>query len=309
MSAHAGIDVSKATLQVALFPKADDLCVPNTEEGLASIAEYLSAHQVERVLVEATGGYEKLSVKLLANAGFKVQRINPVRSRQFALAMGKRAKTDPIDAQMLAMFASSLEEKGFAKPDEEREVLLELVNLRSNLLQQRDDNRRRIKQAVLPCVVEVYLALEASLKVQIKSVDQLVAAQARRVDSELLQRLQAVKGVGPVTIASLFCYLPELGDLSRGQIAALAGVAPYNNDSGTKAGKRQIYGGRTKLRRAAYMCALVMVCHNVDFKARYARLRAKGKCAKVALVACMRVLLIRLNAMVRDGTPWRDHAV
>ncbi|MEX5623806.1 transposase, partial [Pseudomonas syringae] len=109
-------------------------CVPNTEEGLASIAEYLSAHQVERVLVEATGGYEKLSVKLLANAGFKIQRINPVRSRQFALAMGKRAKTDPIDAQMLAMFASSLEAKGFAKPDEEREVLLELVNLRNNLL-------------------------------------------------------------------------------------------------------------------------------------------------------------------------------
>ncbi|MCO8166161.1 transposase [Pseudomonas sp. 21LCFQ010] len=309
MSAYAGIDVSKATLQVALFPKADELCVPNTEEGLASIAEYLSAHQVERVLVEATGGYEKLAVKLLANAGFKIQRINPVRSRQFALAMGKRAKTDPIDAQMLAMFASSLEAKGFAKPDEEREVLLELVNLRNNLLQQRDDNRRRIKQTIVPSVVDIYLALEASLKVQIKAVDQLVDAQARKVDSELLQRLHAVKGVGPVTIASLFCYLPELGDLSRGQIAALAGVAPYNNDSGSKAGKRQIYGGRTKLRRATYMCALVMVRYNADFKERYARLRAKGKCAKVALVACMRVLLIRLNAMVRDGTPWRDHVV
>lgn len=173
MSAYAGIDVSKATLQVALFPKADELCVPNTEEGLARIAEYLNARQVERVLIEATGGYEKLSVKLLANAGFKVQRINPVRARQFALAMGKRAKTDPIDAQMLAMFAASLEAKGFAKPDEEREVLLELVNL----LQQRDDNRRRIKQAMQPCVVDIYLALEASLKVQIKVVGQLVDAQ------------------------------------------------------------------------------------------------------------------------------------
>ncbi|WP_440089989.1 IS110 family transposase [Pseudomonas fragariae (ex Marin et al. 2024)] len=305
MSAYAGIDVSKATLQVALFPKADELCVPNTEEGLARIAEYLNARQVERVLIEATGGYEKLSVKLLANAGFKVQRINPVRARQFALAMGKRAKTDPIDAQMLAMFAASLEAKGFAKPDEEREVLLELVNL----LQQRDDNRRRIKQAMQPCVVDIYLALEASLKVQIKVVGQLVDAQARKVDSELLQRLHAVKGVGPVTIANLFCYLPELGDLSRGQIAALAGVAPYNNDSGSKAGKRRVYGGRTKLRRATYMCTLGMVRYNADFKKRYARLRAKGKCAKVALVASMRVLLIRLNAVVRDGTCWRDHAV
>lgn len=309
MSAYAGIDVSKATLQIALFPKADDLCVPNTPEGLVMLADYLTAHQVERVLVEATGGYEKLSVKLLAKAGFKVQRINPVRARQFALAMGKRAKTDPVDAQMLAMFASALEEKSFVIPDEERERLTELVNLRDALVQQRDDNLRRIKQTQVPEVLETYLTVNATLQAAIKATDQQIAEQSHRVDAELLERLRAVKGIGPVTIASLFCFLPELGDLNRAQIAALAGVAPYNNDSGTKRGKRQIYGGRAKLRRAAYMCALGMVRYNEDFKARYARLKASGKCAKVALVACMRVLLIRLNAMVRDGTPWRDQPI
>jgi len=306
MSAYAGIDVSKATLQVALFPKTTDLCVPNTAEGLTAVADYLRVNQVERVLVEATGGYEKLSVKLLANAGFKVQRINPVRARQFAQAMGKRAKTDPIDAQMLAMFASALEGKNFVAPDVAREDLTELVSQRDALIQQRDDNRRRAKQAQLAQVLETYQALDVALRSLIKATDKLIAEQSRQVDSELLERLRAVKGLGPVTIASLFCYLPELGDLNRAQVAALAGVAPFNNDSGMKTGKRHIYGGRRKLRRAAYMCALVMVRYNADFKARYARLRATGKCAKVALVACMRVLLVRLNAMVRDGTPWRD---
>ncbi|MDO7899801.1 transposase, partial [Pseudomonas citrulli] len=174
------------------------------------------------------------------------------------------------------------------------------------LIQQRDDNRRRAKQAQLAQVLETYQALDVALRSLIKATDKLIAEQSRQVDSELLERLRAVKGLGPVTIASLFCYLPELGDLNRAQVAALAGVAPFNNDSGVKTGKRHIYGGRRRLRRAAYMCALVMVRYNADFKARYARLRAKGKCAKVALVACMRVLLVRLNAMVRDGTPWRD---
>ncbi|WP_318010859.1 transposase [Pseudomonas sp. p1(2021b)] len=143
----------------------------------------------------------------------------------------------------------------------------------------------------------------------IKACDEQIAEQSRRVDADLFERLSEIKGVGNVTIASLFCYLPELGDLNRAQVAALAGVAPYNNDSGTKNGKRHVYGGRAKLRRAAYMCTLVMARVNPDFKARWARLRASGKPAKVALVACMRVLLVRLNAMVRDGTPWRDQPV
>ncbi|MDO7900334.1 IS110 family transposase, partial [Pseudomonas citrulli] len=171
MSAYAGIDVSKATLQVALFPKTTDLCVPNTAEGLTAVADYLRGNQVERVLVEATGGYEKLSVKLLTNAGFKVQRINPVRARQFAQAMGKRAKTDPIDAQMLAMFASALEGKNFVAPDVAREDLTELVSQRDALIQQRDDNRRRAKQAQLAQVLETYQALDVALRSLIKATD------------------------------------------------------------------------------------------------------------------------------------------
>lgn len=306
MTAYAGIDVSKNTLQIALFPPSDEINVPNTGEGLAQLADWLGQKQVERILVEATGGYEKLSVRLLAKTGFKVQRINPVRARQFALALGKRAKTDPIDARMLAMFASALEEKDFVVPDEARDKLTELVKQRDVFVQQRDDNRRRIQQAQEPDVLEAYMELNAKLKEMIVNVDKRIAAQSRQVDAELMERLRSIKGLGPVTISSLFCYLPELGDLSRGQVAALAGVAPYNNDSGAKRGVRRIYGGRSRLRRAAYMSVLVMIRYNDDFKARYARLRANGKCAKVALVACMRVLLVRLNAMVRDGKPWQD---
>lgn len=306
MTAYAGIDVSKATLQIALFPQAGELSVPNTAEGLATLSGWLGERQVLRVLIEATGGYEKLSVRLLAKTGFKVQRINPFRARQFAQAMGKRAKTDPIDARMLATFASALEEKDFVFPDGDRDKLTELVNQRDVFIQQRDDNRRRIQQSQEADVLDAYRELNAKLKEMIAATDKRIAAQSRQIDAELMERLRSIKGVGPVTISSLFCYLPELGDLSRGQVAALAGVAPYNNDSGAKRGVRRIYGGRPKLRRAVYMSTLVMVRHNDDFKSRYARLRAAGKCPKVALVACMRVLLVRLNAMVRDGKPWQD---
>lgn len=306
MTAYAGIDVSKATLQIALLPHADELQVPNTAEGLAQLADWLGRKQVERVLVEATGGYEKLSVRLLVKAGFKVQRINPVRARQFAQALGKRAKTDPIDARMLATFASALEEKDLVVSDEAREKLAELVKQRDVFIQQRDDNRRRIQQAQETEVLDAYQELNAKLKEMITAVEKRIAAQSAQVDAELMERLRSIKGLGPVTISSLFCYLPELGDLSRGQVAALAGVAPYNNDSGAKQGIRRIYGGRSRLRRAVYMSVLVMIRYNEDFKARYARLRANGKCAKVALVACMRVLLVRLNAMVRTGEPWKE---
>ena len=306
MSAYAGIDISKDALQVALHPQSENFVAPNTLDGVAQIISWFGSTQVERVLVEATGGYEKLVVRLLAKAGFNVLRINPVRAHQFARAMGKRAKTDPIDARMLAMFAATLAEPDFVVPDDERDKLTELVNQREAFIQQRDDNRRRIQQAHLPDVLDAYRELNDKLNTMIKVLDKRITAQSRLIDASLMQHLREVKGIGPVMIASLFCYLPELGDMSRSQVAALVGVAPYNNDSGSKRGIRRIYGGRSKLRRVVYMCVLTMVRYNEDFKTRYANLRARGKCAKVALVACMRVLVVRLNAMARDKTPWRD---
>ena len=306
MIAYAGIDISKESLQVALYPLSENLSVPNTAEGAARILDWFAGIQVERVLVEATGGYEKRVVKALAKAGFKVLRINPVRAHQFARAMGMRAKTDPIDARMLAMFAASLEREVAVVPDDAREALSELVSQREAFIQQRDDNRRRIQQAQLPEVLDAYRGLNDKLNTMIRSLDKQITVRSQLIDAPLMERLRAVKGIGPVTIASLFCYLPELGDMSRSQVAALVGVAPYNNDSGAKRGVRRIYGGRSKLRRVVYMCVLAMVRHNEDFKTRYANLRARGKCAKVALVACMRVLMVRVNAMVRDNTPWRD---
>ncbi len=184
--------------------------------------------------------------------------------------------------------------------------LTKLVKQRDVFIQQRDDNRRRIQQAQETEVLDAYKELNAKLKEMITAVEKRIAVQSVQVDAGLMERLRSIKGLGPVTISSLFCYLPELRDLNRGQVAALAGVAPYNNDSGAKQGIRRIYGGRSRLRRAVYMSALVMIRYNEYFKARYARLRAKGKCAKVALVACMRVLLVRLNAMVRTGKPWKE---
>lgn len=309
MSAYAGIDVSKETLQIALSPKADDLCLANSRDGLATAIEYFKQHNVEHVLMEATGGYEKLAVRLLADAGFKVQCINPVRARQYALSVGKRAKTDKIDAQVLAKFATQLDEEPCCHPDSAREELAELVNQRDSLVQQRDDNRRRAKHSNSALVLDTYARLGAKLQELIKACDKQITQQTQQIDAPLVERLRAIKGVGSVTITALFCFLPELGTLSRRQVAALAGVAPYNNDSGEKTGKRSIYGGRAKLRRVAYMTVLVMVRHNLDFKARYERLCDKGKVKKVALVACMRVLMVRLNAMVRDGKDWEDKPV
>lgn len=309
MTAYAGIDVSKSYLEIAFVPQREGFTVPNTPAAIDSLIATLKAAQVDRVLLEATGGYERVVFRSLLRAGLHAIRINPARSRSFADAMGKRAKTDKIDAQMLALFASSLEGGQYTEPDEAREELLELVNQRSFFVQQRDDCKRRVQQAFSLVAQEGYRQNIQCLRERIRALDKLIETAARKVDADAIERLGSIKGIGPVTIASLLSYLPELGRLNRREIAALVGVAPYNNDSGTKKGHRHIHGGRAKIRRVAYMCVLGMVRYNEEFKARYEGLQAKGKCAKVALVACMRVLLVRLNAMMRDGTPWREQPV
>lgn len=306
MTACAGIDVSKSCLEIAFVPQREGFTIPNTPAAIDSLIATLKAAQVDRVLLEATGGYERVVFRSLLRAGLHTVRINPARSRSFADAMGKRAKTDKIDAQMLALFASSLDGDQCAEPDDAREELLELVNQRSFFVQQRDDCKRRAQQAFSLVAQEGYRQNIQCLRERIRALDKLIETAARKVDADAIERLGSIKGIGPVTIASLLGFLPELGRLNRREIAALVGVAPYNNDSGTKKGHRHIHGGRAKIRRVAYMCVLGMVRYNGEFKARYEGLRAKGKCAKVALVACMRVLLIRLNAMMRDGTSWRE---
>lgn len=305
MISWIGIDISKSNLVVWVQPQGEGFDLPNTSEGFVELIERLSRYEVGRVLLEATGGYESKVMAALQGANFKVLRINPRRARAFAVAMGKNAKTDPIDAAVLADFAEVLHASCDKIISPEREALRELIQLREQFVQHRDDNKRRLQQVQLPAVTEAIRGLVHYLQVQIKQLDKTIHQSMHDLDAEKAERLISVKGIGTVATASLLVYLPELGELDRREVAALAGIAPYNDDSGNHSGKRQIYGGRARVRRALYMSCWVVIRHQPDFKARYDALRERGKSAKVALIACMRILLIRLNAMLRDGTEWR----
>lgn len=308
MKLWIGIDVSKATLTVCVRPGGQPLALPNTAEGHDRLLAQLNGQQVGNVLLEATGGYERALLNRLVRAGLPVTRVNPRRARAFAVALGKLAKTDPIDAAVLAHMAELVQApETVAEP--QREALRMLVQRREQLVQQRDDDRRRLPQALHPIVRDNLLAHIAQLRQHIAQLDQAIAQGQQALDDDLGQRLLAIAGIGPVTAASLQAYLPELGRLDRRQIAALAGLAPYNVDSGQHTGKRRIRGGRASIRRVLYMACWSVIRKQADFKARYERLRQRGKCAKVAVTACMRVLLTRLNAMARDRTEWKENPV
>lgn len=308
MNVWVGIDVAKDTLAIWVRPTGLSFAVANTLEGHKQLLLRLSSMSVQRVLLEATGGYERRVMEALLAAGLAVERINPQRARAFATAVGKVAKTDPIDAAVLAHMAQVLETPSRKSVSAEANALRALVQRREQLVQQRDDERRRQHQTT-HAIVRASLA--RGIRALQREIDRFktdIAIAMRQVDDALAQQLNAVKGLGPVTTSSMIAFVPELGTLDRRQIAALVGVAPYNVDSGQHAGKRHIRGGRPAIRRVLYMATLSVIRSQPDFKARYLALRARGKCAKVAIVACMRVLLIRLNAMVRDKTQWRNHA-
>jgi len=303
MSLWIGIDVAKASLAIHLHPDAQLLNLPNSADGYAQLLAHLGSRQVDNVLLEATGGYERELMRALAEAGLPVTRINPRRARAFAQAMGKTAKTDPIDAAMLARMAELVVAER-RMPDPVQEQLRAFVQRREQLVQQRDDERRRLKQATHARVRETLIEHIGYLRTQIQRIGKDIVHIRRQLDQALGERLMAVPGIGEVTTASLLAYLPELGSLDRRQIAALAGLAPYNFDSGQKSGKRCIRGGRAAIRRVLYMACWSVIRKQPDFAARYQRLLQQGKCAKLAVTACMRVLLIRLNAMARDKTDW-----
>lgn len=305
MISWVGIDISKSNLVVWVQPQGEGFEVSNLSEGFAELIKRLRCFEVGRVLLEATGGYERQVMAALQEANFNVLRINPRRARAFAVAMGKTAKTDPIDAAVLADFAEVLHGSREKRISPEREALRELIQLREHFVQQRDDNKRRLQQAQLPAVVTATQDHIRYLKTQIKALEKYITHSMLELDAEKAKRLMSVKGIGMVAAASLLVYLPELGELDRREVAALAGIAPYNDDSGNHNGKRQIYGGRGRVRHALYMSSWVVIRYQADFKTRYEALRERGKSAKVALIACMRILLIRLNAMLRDGTEWR----
>lgn len=308
MTVFVGIDVSKATLAVAVRPLGTHFEVANTPVGHKRLVGKLKSWPVDRILLEATGGYEKEVLAVLAGI-WPTVCVAPQRARAFATAIGKLAKTDPIDAAMLAHMAEVVEGPLVQPPSPAQRQLQELVSRRTQLVQQRDDERRRLQQVTTSAVMASLKRQLRGLQAEIKRLDKTIAEAVANVDSVQAQRLHKVKGVGSVTVATVLAFLPELGRLDRRQISALVGVAPYNADSGDKRGKRHIRGGRAVVRRVLYMATWGAIRGQPEFKCRYQALLARGKCAKVALVACMRTFLGRLNAMIRDQTAWQVHPV
>ena len=301
---YIGIDVSKAQLDTSL-PDPESRFA-NGVEGAELLANALVAHSPTLVVLEATGGLERTLVATLLARSLPVAVVNPRQVRDFAKASGRLAKTDRIDAQMLARFGEAIQPAQRPLPDEaaqafadqlaRRRQLVEMLAMEKTRLKQTPDRvvRRDLKEHI-EWLQNRLRASEDGLR---HAVESSPAWQAKR------DLLGEVKGVGETTVMTLIAQLPELGQIDRKQIASLVGVAPFNRDSGTLRGRRTVWGGRAAVRQTLYMATLTAVRWNPPLKAFYERLRNKGKAPKVALVACMRKLLTMLNAMLRDGKKW-----
>ena len=308
-SVFVGIDVSSQTLEVASSSEMKTWQVSNDAAGIEQLVAQLLLLQPALVVLEATGGYEFEAACALQAAGLAVAVVNPRTARDFARAMGALAKTDALDARMLAAFARVLhqhpERERFVKPlaDAELQRLQALVLRRRQLVQIITSERQRMRIAHAAARPSIERVIEF-LKTELGDSDADVAAHVEQHHAALAQALASVPGIGAASVAVLLAELPELGKLDRRRIAALVGVAPLNRDSGQMRGQRSIWGGRADVRRALYMATLTAVRHNAPLKAHYERLLAMGKRKKVALVACMRKLLTMLNAIAKHGSPW-----
>jgi transposase len=302
----AGLDVSKDKLDVAL--RGGEHCMVSYEpRGLRQLARWLHAHEVTVVALEASGGYERAVSDFLEAAGFLVRLLNPLRVRRFAEARGRLAKNDRADAQTIALYAETFDQVR-PRRDKALDRLAEFITL-----------RRITQEAIASCGAQLEHLREPELRREVKRHQGCLERSLARLDrriaglvaeqadwARLAGRLQSVPGVGPVLAYTLLALLPELGRLDRREIASLVGVAPFDDDSGRHRGERHIAGGRQSVRRVLYMAALVARrCNPV--LAAFAK-RLAGKKPKVILVACMRKLLVILNAIVRDGTQWRQHS-
>jgi transposase len=301
-----GIDVSKAHLDVAFRPSGADFRVANDPAGLADLVARLTPLSPALVVLEATGGYEMPAVAACQAAGLPVAAVNPRQARDFAKGVGKLAKTDRIDAAVLAHFAEAVRPEARPADSAERLALDALVTRRQQLIGMRVMEANRlavVTDAVVRGGIDRHLAwLEAELAEAERRLDEAVrASPAWRERDELLRSLP---GIGPVASRTLLAALPELGSLDGGQAAALAGLAPYARESGTMRGPRQIRGGRPDVRRAMYLAALSAARHKGPLKEFADRLRARGKRAKVVLIAVARKLLTIANAVLRTKRPW-----
>jgi transposase len=306
-----GIDVSKATLDVCVYPSGAHWQVANRSAHWDALAEQLTALAPERIVLEASGGYEAAVVAALVAQALPAVVVNPRQVRDFARAIGQLAKTDRIDAQVLARFGEAIRPDVRELPDATTRAVRALVSRRRQLQEMLTAEQNRLVSAAVQDAPE-------PLRDQLGDHIEWLRRQLADLDDDLQRQLQAspvwraredllrtIPGIGPVTSAALLSHVPELGQLDRRAIAKLVGVAPLNDDSGTLHGRRRICGGRSAVRAVLYMAALVATRHNATIRAFYARLRNTGKPAKVALVACMRKLLVLCNSVLRSATPWR----
>ena len=305
MDCYIGIDVSKATLDVASLPNGESWTVTNDDLGLAELTPRLVALAPALIVLEATGGFEMLAAITLAKAGLPIAVVNPRQVRDFAKALGRLAKTDALDAGILAEFAQRVRPEPRPLPDEAAQILDSLLTRRRQLVDMLTAEKNRLGFARGPVKRDINRHIRW-LEKRLKDVDgdlqdAIAASPLYQAKADLLR---SVPGVGPVTTLTLIATLPELGHLSRHQIAALVGVAPLNRDSGTLRGKRMVWGGRAPVRAVLYMAALVGIKHNPVLRVFYERLRAAGKPFKVAVTACMRKLLTILNAMLHQNRRW-----
>ena len=297
-----GGDVSKDSVDIAVL-EGPSWSVPMIVEALDEVVTQLSAPRVHLV-VESTGGYEEQVVAVFRRAGARVSVVNPKRVRDFARACGQFAKSDPVDARVLARFGLAMRPRPQEPMDLETRELRALLDRRHQLVTNRVAEKNRLKLA--PEMMREDIAEHITwLTERIERLDKQLAERTKlpRFDKRA-QLMRTVPGVGPITVATVLAYLPELGPLDRKRIASLVGLAPFANESGAIKGRRRIFGGRARVRSILYIAAVVATRHNPPLKAFYERLIAAGKAKKVAFVAVARKLLTQLNAILRDGVQW-----
>jgi transposase len=305
--AYIGIDVGKTWLDVALWGKDTVWRVTNDGAGIGEILEWVMELEPQLITVEATGGYEQPLVQAMLKTGMPVSVVNPTRVRALAKAIGKLAKTDVIDARLIAEYAIKIR-PATIPPKEESEIRLKaLITRREQLVEMRIAEKNRLGTAL------------ASMKDAIREHIDWMGTQLKELEVEIhelisglpewkakAECLDSIPGVGLITVVTLLADLPELGQLDRQKVAALAGLAPFNRDSGQKRGHRRIFGGRKGIRRVLYMACLSAIKCNPVIRTLYSRLMENGKLFKVAITACMRKMLTIMNAMVRDHVNWRE---
>ncbi len=307
---HIGIDVSKARLDVFMLPAKKYVQFENNKSGIGKLIKQLKLMPDAHVVMESTGGYEKLVAQCIAKENICVAVINPRQIRDFGKALGRLAKTDQLDAQVIASFAEKMQPKANVTCDESQQKIADYNVRRRQLVEMIVMEKNRLDKSSSEMKKSVHHMIHL-LEEELKKIKELLEVAIRSDDdySRKDELLQTIKGVGKTVSAGIIADLPELGKLSSKQISALVGLAPLNRDSGTMRGKRIIWGGRASVRNIMYMATLVAIRYNTKITVFYERLCATGKKKKVAIIACMHKLLIIMNAMIKANQPWRHEAI